>query len=129
MGDMREIVSVEAIQRLFLLLAVVLPLMGFVIGGVLGARQGSAPRGAMRGLLTGLIGPLNFALWTLYNALTERNGLDTVRNVAVNITVFVVIGLALGVGLALRQRPAATTEQDVFEETSQAERPTNTVSG
>lgn len=127
MGDMREIVSVKAVQSLFLLLAVVLPLAGLAIGGLMGAQRGSAPRGAMRGLLAGLLGPLNLALWTLYNALTERNGLDTVRNVAVNFTVFVVIGLALGIGLALWQRPVAAGET-ISGETNPSEQPTNTAS-
>jgi hypothetical protein len=49
-------------------------------------------------------------MWRLYNTITDRNGLDTVRNLAINGAVFLVVGIALGVALAhiergLREHP------------------------
>jgi len=107
---MREIVSVEGIGRIWIILAVLSPLVGFVVGVF--RRSGGLDRvGAPRiGICIGLVGPANWLLWKLYNALTDRNGLDTVRNFAVNLAVFLTIGLAIGVvaGRIHRPDPEAT---------------------
>jgi hypothetical protein len=99
MDDMREIVTVEQVNRLFLLLAFAGPVAGLLIGAALGARRGSAARGAIVGLLVGALGILNLGLWTLYNALTDRMGLDSVKNLLVNLALFVGLGIAAGFGL------------------------------
>jgi hypothetical protein len=112
MGELREIVSVEAIGRLFALLALGLPLMGVAIGMAWGMRRKEVRRGALWGLAVGLLGPLNWLMWQLYNALTDRNGLDTVRNVFVNLAVFVVVGLSLGFGAGMALRRTLRTRSD-----------------
>ncbi len=99
MNDLHEIVTVGQVERLFALLAVAVPLAGLVIGALSGARRRQAGRGALLGLGIGLIGPLNWLLWHLYNALTDRNGLDTVRNLVINLALFLLIGAGLGMGL------------------------------
>lgn len=120
--DMREIVTVEQVQRLFLLLAVLAPLFGAALGAAIGARQRRPGPGARTGLLIGMAGPTNLALWMLYNAITDRLGLDTVKNVLVNLAVFALIGLAAGVAWARRMQPGQTapsaTPQDREHEAS-----------
>lgn len=96
MGELREIVEVGAIERLFVMLAVGGPVAGLLIGAAVGARQREAKRGLLTGLLIGLFGPLNWLLWHLYNAITDANGLDTVRNLLINLALFVAAGLVLG---------------------------------
>jgi drug/metabolite transporter (DMT)-like permease len=96
MGDMQEIVSVEQVHRLFVTLAVVLPLVGLIFGALLGVRRGNVKRGALQGLLLGILGPVNFGLWLVYNAITDRLGLDTVKNLLVNLALFVVLGVVTG---------------------------------
>lgn len=96
MDEMREIVTMEQVNALFLALAVAGPVLGLLIGAAVGARRGQAGRGAVNGLLIGLLGVLNLALWKLYNALTDRMGLDTVKNLLVNLTLFVGLGIAAG---------------------------------
>jgi hypothetical protein len=46
-------------------------------------------------------------LWRVYNAITDRIGLDTVANLLINLVLFVVIGAACGVGWVVltRRRP------------------------
>lgn len=104
MGELREIVNLEAVGRGFALLAVVLPLLGLAVGAVWGARRGQARQGAVTGVFIGALGTLNWLLWLAYNAITARLGLDTVRNVVVNLGFFVFVGLALGVGVGMAQR-------------------------
>jgi RsiW-degrading membrane proteinase PrsW (M82 family) len=102
---MHELVDLNAMDRLFLLAAVLLPILGLAAGAALGARTGNPKRPALSGLAIGLLGPLILALWRLYNAITDRLGLDTVRNLVVNLIVFVAAGLIIGfaVGLVARR--------------------------
>ena len=69
------------------------------IGGAFGRRKGDPKRGAIAGLTVGLLAPLNWALWRLYNAITDSEGIDTVRNVVINLILFVVLGFGIGVGV------------------------------
>ena len=110
MGELREIVSIDAMGRLFTLLALVLPVMGVAIGAAWGNRHKDLRRGAVWGLAVGMAGPLNWLLWLVYNALTNRNGLDTVRNVFVNLAVFIVVGAAIGFGAGVILRRSLATQ-------------------
>ena len=108
MGEMREIVDVGAVGRLFAVLAVMLPVVGALVGAVWGRRRGDVRRGTLMGFAVGCIGIVNELMWLLYNALTERNGLDSVRNVVVNLILFVAVGLGIGAlaGRVMRGRAA-----------------------
>lgn len=109
MDDMREIVNVEQVQRLFLILAIVLPVLGVVGGAVLGARRGNARRGVIQGFLLGILGPVNLGLWIVYNRITDHFGLDTVKNLLINLALFIVLGIVTGLvaGAIMRRQEAA----------------------
>jgi hypothetical protein len=107
MDEMREIVTTEQIDRLFLILAIAAPALGVLCGAFLGGRRGSVRRGATAGLLVGLLGPTNLLLWKVYNAITERLGLDTVKNLLVNLGLFIALGVIAGL-LAGRYYRGAT---------------------
>lgn len=96
MGELHEIVSAAAVGRLFDLLAIVCPLLGMGLGAIVGGRRGRLKSGAFHGLAIGLLGTLNWLLWHIYNALTDRNGLDTVRNLVINLLLFVLLGGLIG---------------------------------
>jgi hypothetical protein len=96
MGELREIVDLKQIDKLFLLLAILLPVLGLCVGAMRGSKNGNTRRTATTGLLWGCIGPLNYALWKVYSALTARNGLDSLANLGVNLVIFVVVGAAIG---------------------------------
>ena len=104
MNDLREMVDVAALGRLFALLAILAPLVGTALGAGVGAKRNNVSQGAKRGLLFGLIGTAHWLLWTLYNALTDRLGLDTVLNVVVNLALFIALGLGVGYALGARSR-------------------------
>ena len=126
MGGMREIVNLESLNHLFAVLAIVLPLMGLIVGVGWGTGRGQARQGAVMGMCVGALGTLNWLLWLAYNAITSRLGLDTTRNVVVNLAFFVVAGLALGMGIGMLQYrfqpvPAAQKEAEVTTEQEIAE--------
>jgi len=101
---MRELVDAQQVGRLFTLLALLLPPLGAFAGWIVGSRRGDR-RGALIGLTVGMLGPLNYLLWLLYNRITDSLGLDTVRNLFVNLAVFIIVGVLIGVcaGIAIRR--------------------------
>src|SRR5947208_2513661 len=66
-GDLHEIVDAGQVGRLFAILALLLPAAGLLCGWWYGVRRGTVRHGVAYGLLIGLLGPLNWALWLLYN--------------------------------------------------------------
>jgi hypothetical protein len=97
MDELREIVDLQSLERLFLLGAILLPLLGAGIGFAWGSRRNETTQGVRKGLLLGLLGTLNWVLWKVYNLITSKMGLDTVRNVVVNGVLFIVAGVVLGI--------------------------------
>lgn len=92
---MQEIITAKQVDALFLTLAIAAPAVGAAVGWVRSKR-------ALTGLLWGVLLTANWILWRLYNAITDRLGLDTVRNLLVNLTLFVVLGAVAGYLTALR---------------------------
>ncbi len=110
MDDMREIVTVEQVNAAFLALAVLGPVLGAVVGAVIGRRGGRAVTHTVAGLLVGSLGVLNYGLWRLYLRISDRLGMDTVRNLLANLLLFVVLGAVGGslYGLWARRFSAVT---------------------
>ncbi len=108
MNDLHEIVDINAVNRIFGWVAILLPILAVLIGYLIGVNGKSRVVNALRWLLWGLLGPFNWLMWRLYNALTDRNGLDSVSNVVVNFVIFVVVGCLLGIVFALVERKLKT---------------------
>jgi hypothetical protein len=87
----KELIDPHQAHLLMLGVLVLAPLIGLVWGYF--AKR--LPLGLAIGLLAG-VG--NYALWTAYNVITDHLGLDTVKNLLVNLGLFVVIGVAVGLG-------------------------------
>ena len=104
MGELREIVDIGAVGRLFALLAVVGPIVGAIIGGIIGSRRRNVRGGALAGLGFGLLLTLNGLLWQIYNRITDATGIDTVKNVVINFSLFALVGLTLGAGIGVAQK-------------------------
>src|ERR1051326_3736643 len=96
MNDMQEIITMEQANRLFLVLAIVGPAAGLALGSLIGGRSGALKAGAIKGVIAGLSGVLILILWKVYNAITDRLGLDTVKNLVVNLVLFIGLGSIAG---------------------------------
>ena len=94
---MRELIELATVERLFRLLATGAPIIGLIIGATVGASRQNLKQGAIRGVLFGLLGTANYLLWRIYNALTDANGLDSVRGLFVNFGLFTVLGIIAGI--------------------------------
>ena len=91
---MKELIDPHQAHLLMLGVLVLAPL----IGSAWGFTQKRLSRGLAVGLLAGMG---NYALWTVYNAVTQKLGLDTVANLLVNLGLFVVVGIAIGIGVGI----------------------------
>ena len=108
MNDLHEIVDISAVNRIFGWVAILLPISAVLIGYFTAVNGKSRMLSALRWLMWGLLGPFNWLMWRLYNALSDRNGLDSVSNVVVNFVIFVVVGCLLGVVFASFERKSKT---------------------
>ncbi len=109
---MKELVTTEQAEHLLRLLAVALPLAGLLIGALVGALRRRLSGHALVGLLLGLIGPAAWVLWRMYNAIEGRFGLDSVAGLLLNLALFIIIGLLVGIAigwaLSVRERTKRT---------------------
>ena len=97
LSDLHEIVDLNAVNRLFLIFAVISPFAGMLAGYLVGKRSASFKRSFISWTLLGLLGPLNLLMWTLYNSLAKSNGIDSVRNLSLNFFIFITVGGVAGI--------------------------------
>jgi len=93
---MRELIDPSAAERFLLFAALGGPLAGFIIGIMLGAHENRAIRKMVAGTLIGGLCTVAYAMWRVYNAITERLGLDSVVNTALQLVMFAALGLLIG---------------------------------
>ena len=123
MGELHELFDLSIIGRVFTAAAILGPIVGVLIGCLIGARNKKLKRCIIVGLLWGLAGPLNWLLWRIYNAITDRNGLDTVKNLVINLALFVFVGVVIGVVAArlhLRASALSGSSPEQVENTAQS---------
>jgi hypothetical protein len=101
---MKELITIEQANRIMLLILIAAPAIGLIWGAV--------AKRAVAYLLYGLlIGGGNYAMWTIYSAITNKLGLDTVKNLLVNLGLFIVVGIIIGVTIG-RFTSVKTTEEN-----------------
>ena len=100
---MKELIDPHQAQLLMIGVLLSAPIIG-LIWGLLTKRL-------VMGIVIGLaVGMGNYALWTVYNAITDRLGLDTVKNLLVNLMLFTMIGIAVGLAAGFIKRRHDRTE-------------------
>src|SRR5689334_6145538 len=100
---MSELIDLQAVERWFTVLAVLVPILGVGIGAALQFR-GGRPGALLTGLMIGLLGPANWLLWRIYNRIEDHYGLDSVKAMLLNLALFAALGIAVGVGFRLLWR-------------------------
>ncbi len=91
---MKELIDPYQARLLMLGVLILAPLIGLAWG--LASKR--LPLGLVIGIVAG-VG--NYALWTVYNAITQKLGLDTVANLLVNLGLFIGLGIAVGIGVGV----------------------------
>lgn len=100
---MTELVTVEQADAFFRALIWVGPLLGVVAGIVAGYLRRRPLVGLGQGFAVGLLGPVVFAMWSLYSHTmrfdpeTGVAGLHRASVHALNALIFIAIGVVLGV--------------------------------
>jgi hypothetical protein len=103
MERMHELVDLEAVERLFTWLAVLMPVLA--IGAGAAVQFGARRAGGVRiGILVGLLGPVNWLLWRIYNGIEDYYGLDSVKAMLLNLALFAALGVAVGIGVRAFRR-------------------------
>lgn len=120
MTDYREIVDLQQFARAVQLLAAGIPLVAIIIGLIVGARRRNLAASLGKGVAIGLLGPLLYGLWLMYSYLIRYDprtgyvGLHRVTVLLLNVAIFAVIGVVLG--LVYRRVFCATPTTDASAE-------------
>ena len=91
------------VEKTFIILAVVCPVIGLVLGYILGSFRNRIREYALKGLFFGLLGTLNYVLYRMYTYLVRYDpetgyvGLHHVSVLVTNAVIFVCIGVFLGI--------------------------------
>jgi hypothetical protein len=126
MADFHEIVDLQQFARAVRALAVTVPVLAILIGLIVGAARKRLLAGLGKGLAIGLLGPIIYGLWLMYNHLIRYDprtgyvGLHHVSVLLLNVAVFAVVGVLLGLAYSRVFRatsaPDAPTDPTVHPE-------------
>lgn len=111
MDDTRELIDLAVFHRALMILAGLLLVGGLFGGWRWGNRSGQRRAGFLRGLAVGLLGLAVLGLWTVYNAVEDHYGLDSVHALLINLAIFVAAGLLGGAALGWIWRRTGSGEK------------------
>jgi hypothetical protein len=115
MNNYHEIVDLGQFARVVQALAVAVPVVAILIGLIVGAARKQLAAGLTKGVAVGLLGPIIYGLWLLYSynirydPRTGYVGLHHVSVLLLNVAVFAVVGVLLGLAYSRVFRAAPTT--------------------
>jgi hypothetical protein len=99
--DTKEFVSAATIRTALLVIGIGGPILGAAAGLAMGIARHRILPALLRGLGIGLLGLLCLGLWFLYNGVLGRMGFDSVAGLLLNLGLFAVVGVIVGVVVAL----------------------------
>jgi hypothetical protein len=114
MDTWHELIDLRQFEALMRGLAVALPVVGVLLGLALGKARGGTRPALVRGLALGLLGPICYGLWRCfawmvrYDPVTGYCGLHKVSVLLLNVALFALVGIGLGVLYGRLLRPAST---------------------
>jgi hypothetical protein len=121
MDPMREIIDEGTVEKAFLALALVGPLLGLAGGAWLGVARKRMRFYVPRGLAVGCLGVLNWGLWRFYSYRVRYDpqsqyfGLEKVSVLVLNLLIFTLVGGIIGL-LWARFAPSHSEENPSSQE-------------
>lgn len=101
---MTELITIAQANRIMLILLIAAPVLGLALGAL--------TKRIKLGVLTGIgIGGGNYVMWKVYSAITDRLGLDTVKNLLVNLGLFIAVGVIVGLAIGRMSKPNEGSDQ------------------
>lgn len=94
---MKELISEQQFNHIVNLLAIGGPAAGIIIGFVMSRIRRSGLADIIRGAAVGALGIANWILWKVYESITAQFGLSSTRNLLIQLGVFIVIGITIGI--------------------------------
>ena len=116
MDGTRELVDAAQVGTALAVLSSVALCLAVVLGAMLLRGGGRRSPGLTRAALLAAVGVLVYPLWAGYNSIEDRLGLDSVAALLLNLALFAVVG----VGVGLLARPYWPAEEAVAAPTGDA---------
>lgn len=105
MDGTRELVDAAQVGTALAVLSIVALCLAAVLGALLVRGGGRRSPGVARAALLAAAGVLGYPLWAVYNSIEDRLGLDSVAALLLNLALFAVVGVVVGL-LVRRYWPA-----------------------
>lgn len=115
MRELQGIVTLAQVEAAVTWLAVLALPLGALGGYLVGRARGRLPADALGGLAVGLLGPVVWVMWLVYGAVVAHFGLDSVAGLFVNLGVFAVVGVGIGLLWASLSRRRLANRQPVTD--------------
>ncbi len=97
---LKELVSQEVVERAFLTIAVAGLAVGLITGIAIGTMKHRSKQYAAAGFLLGLLFCGVYGMWLLFDAITDKLGLDSIANLGAQLLLFSAIGAVAGLAVA-----------------------------
>ncbi len=97
--ELTELLSARQVELIVTGIAAGVPVLALLLGAVLGRRTIGLGRGLLLGGLIGLLGPVAWGLWLCYSGIVGHFGLDSVKGLLLNLSLFCLVGVLAGVSL------------------------------
>lgn len=116
MNDYHEIVDLQQFAGAVRVLAMAVPVVAVLVGLIAGAVRKRMGAGLVKGVAVGLFGPIVYGLWLMYSYLVRYDpqtgtvGLHRVSVLLLNVAVFAVVGVLLGLTYSRVFRAASVTD-------------------
>ena len=106
---MKWLYDENIVSTLFLALILAMPAAA-IVGGVIHSflARGLSRPARVLWVAFALLGPLNYGLWRLYNAIEDYWGLDRVEPLLINAGIMIALGVVIGLVLRRLLRPRRT---------------------
>lgn len=94
---LKALLNEQFVEKVIFWQALIVPIIVLLFSLLYYSRKEFFLKNLIRVGSFGLIGPIILFLWKVYNKITAHYGLDTVKNLLINLVVFVITALILGV--------------------------------
>lgn len=77
------------------------PILGLIAGMITGIPGRTIRKRSLRGLGIGLLASFVSVMWYLYNIIINYYGLDSVKGLFINLSLFAAMGIAVGISFRI----------------------------
>ena len=111
---MKELVSIEHVERVLQVLGIAAPFCGLLIGAIVGWTRKRLVPSTIGGLMMGLTGTAVFGMWRVFHLMGRHSGYASISFIGGQIVLFLGVGLLAG-AMVQRSKYSSLGRETSFE--------------